>query len=184
MRTYFLIFTSLFFTSLVCAQTPGQNFCSGNVDGSYFPLDIKKKKIIWSNLYYIETNNGTVTFNGKDYQEFLQEWSQGTVDTLYLREENGITYQLDEITGKETIRLNPFLEKGATWTGQSIFTEYKIVSHKAKLKTPFCRYTNLLAVKATYADGGGTYTFYYLKGYGYVGATTKKGVISYVTPKF
>ena len=43
------------------AQQEYQDFCNGNSKRSYFPLDIKKKKLVWSGTGYIETKKGTHT---------------------------------------------------------------------------------------------------------------------------
>lgn len=164
------------------AQKTGQNFCEGDLNGTYFPLDIDKKEIVWGRLTYTETKIGTQIFNNKTYQVYQQKWSEGTIDTLYLiEEEEGRIYQYDEILNTTILRLDPSLKKGSKWKPMTGFSKMKVISYDATLNTPFCQYTDLLAIKATYKSGG-TYTFYYLKGYGYVGASTKKGVLSYVTP--
>lgn len=71
----------------------GQKFCEENSNGNYFPLTIEKKKILWANTSYYETQNGIKSIKGKKYKEYVQEWSNNNSDKLYLREEDGVVYQ-------------------------------------------------------------------------------------------
>lgn len=158
----------------------GQKFCEENSNGNYFPLTIEKKKILWANTSYYETQNGIKSIKGKKYKEYVQEWSNNNSDKLYLREEDGVVYQYEECCEKETIRYDKRFEKGHTWKTADGKTEYKITSYNGKLKTPFCEYTNLLVIKATIENY--EILFYYLKGHGYIGASIDNKIISCVTP--
>lgn len=60
-------------SSFVFAQKEGQDFCEGNNKGSYFPLDITKKKIYWYSTFYYEVPNGIKIKNEKQYVEFKQD---------------------------------------------------------------------------------------------------------------
>ncbi|MDC0105214.1 hypothetical protein OAJ52_04485, partial [Bacteroidia bacterium] len=40
-------------------------------------------------------------------------------------------------------------------------------------RLPYCKYTNLLVMVGTYANGP-SFKFYYQRGFGYLGATNKK----------
>ncbi len=158
----------------------GQKFCESSEGYSYFPLEIMKKKLFWYDTFYLETNNGTKVINGKTYIEFKQVWKDDKSDLFYLREENGIVYEYDECCQNETVRYNPNFEIGHTWKSVSGKNEYRIIAYDGKLKTPFCDYENLLVMEAKMFYG--TYTFYYLKGHGYIGATKDNKLISCVTP--
>lgn len=160
----------------------GQDFCSSNEDGKYFPLSIEKKKILWKNTYYIETINGTKQIKDKEYIEIKQEWENKTVDFIYLREENNIVYQFDACCENETIRFSEGFKIGDKWMKIDNSMEYEITSFNGELKTPFCEYKNLLIIQAKSATT--TFEFYYLKGHGYVGATVNKKLISCLTPKW
>ncbi len=173
----------IFFCFAASAQKEGEIFCDVFVSDSFFPLDYKKKKIIWGNTHYFEEISGQGMFDGVQYIAFTQVWETGMENTLFLREENGITYQYYENTGEEIIRLDTNLKKGQSWEAKAIGTTYTVLSTKGKLKTPFCTYKKLIVLKTEYRDA--TYIWYYKKGQGYVGATdTKKNLISYLTPKW
>ncbi len=147
---------------------------------SYFPLTIKEKKIRWFNTQYIERNIGEKKFNNKTYQIFEQEWKNGQKDLLYLREENGVIYQYQkEEDTHEYVRFDHSFKKKATW-GPSINRKLnKILSFNGTLVTPYGKFTDLMVIEANFDNG--TFKFYYQKGIGYIGATTKKdGLISYI----
>ena len=160
----------------------GQNFCDQTKDGSYFPLVLNEKKFFWEETHYVETKNGTKELNGKTYIEYLQKWKGGTTSTLYLREKNGVVYQYEECCKQETIRYDEKFKKGHTWKTADNLGQYKILTFKGTLKTPFCEYKNLMVIQADLKNG--TFKFYYLKGHGYIGATINDKIISCVTPTF
>ena len=158
----------------------GQNFCDENPGEDYFSISYNRKIILWSNTYYLETKNGIKKINGKTYTEFKQTWKDNNVSTLYLRKENGIIYQYEECCENETIRYNKNFKEGETWKTADKKGEYKIISYKGKLKTPYCEYENLMVIEAKLKYG--KYKFYYLKGHGYIGATENDKIISCVAP--
>ncbi|AUC74942.1 hypothetical protein [Olleya sp. Bg11-27] len=160
----------------------GQNFCDELIDKSFFPIDIKEKKILWTNTYYAETKNGTKEINGKTYVEFLQKWKGNNTDKLYLREENGVIYQYEQCCEQETIRFDETFEKDHSWKTADALGEYKILTFIGKLKTPFCEYENLMIIEAKLESGN--FNFYYQRGHGYIGATVENKLISCETPTF
>ncbi len=169
--------------SQVYSQEEGQSFCDGVTDGSYLPLDIKKKKIYWGDTYYIETIEGDKEINGKLYKEFKQEWENGDVDLLYLREENRFVYEYRTICNKEFLKMDSkAIGQQWEWTADCSKRNFKIVAFNGALETPYCSYKNLLVIKASYETS--TFLFYYQKGYGYVGATLKGKLISCVSPEW
>lgn len=163
------------------AQKEGQDFCDGDKDGSYFPF-IKKKKLLWSRTYYFEESVGEKILNGKKYNTYRQTWENGTIDYLYLREEDGKILEYEECCTTETVRYDEFFEPGHSWASEDKKATYTLLSYDTELETPYCKYKHLMAVEAKYATV--TYIFYYLKGYGYVGAKTKDIVISAATPEW
>jgi hypothetical protein len=174
----FLVLTSSFFS---LAQKEGQSFCDGDSTESYFPLLESKKIIVWGNTYYTEKKTGMKELNNKIYIEYTQTWESGDIAYLYLRKENGIIYQYEENTEDETIRLPHNFGVGDSWKTASNEASYEVISKEGKLKTPICNYSNLLVLKSTFKNG--SFTFYYLKGHGYVAATVNNKLISFVTPK-
>lgn len=180
MKKAFLSFF-LFLSFSIFSQTEGQDFCNGLDNGSYFPLNITKKKIYWYNTFYYETFKGEKFMKGKKYIEFEQKWEDGTIDILFLRNENGNVYQYDECCEVETVRFLNEMHIGFTWRNAEEKIEYTYISNEGKLKTPFCAYKNLLVLRAKYVDA--VYDFFYLKGLGYVGATENGKLISGITPK-
>lgn len=182
MKKTLLLFAILFSSFSLFAQfTEGQNFCDENSDGSYFPLVIEKKILIWSNTHYIETAEGRKVINGKTYTKFRQAWEIGNVENLYLREEKGVVYQYEECCDKETVRFDSSFKKGHSWKTADGKGTYTILTHDGTFKTPHCTYKNVMILKADLS--GGTFKFYYLKGHGYIGATVQDKLISFVTPK-
>lgn len=162
------------------SQKEGQNFCEGITDGSYLPLDIKKKKILWYDTYYFETIVGKKVFNGKTYTEFLQEWKDGQKDLIYLREENNVVFQYREECKEEYVKLDIKATQG--WSNTCTPNNYKIIALDGELKTPYCQYKNLVILEAVFEKV--TLRFYYQKGYGYVGATKEGKIISCVSPEW
>jgi len=74
-----IIFLCLIISVTCFSQKEGQHFCEGDSTGSYFPLSIKKKKIIWADTYYIEEKKGEKTIDNIRYTEYLQSWEHGKV---------------------------------------------------------------------------------------------------------
>jgi hypothetical protein len=163
------------------SQKEGQNFCKGDTSRSYFDLDILKKKIYWYNTYYFEEQTGSKIIKEKKYLEFKQVWENGNTDFLYLREEDGITLEFEDGFDKETIRFNRLFKVNHSWEKEDNTAIYTVKSFEGKLKTPYCKYENLLIIEAKYKKV--TFNFFYLKGFGYVGATKNEDLISYVTPE-
>jgi hypothetical protein len=177
-----LVILALFATFIGIAQKEGQNFCTGNnIYGEYFDFSIKEKKIFWYKTYYIEKQIGTKTINGKNYFEYSQIWESGDSDILYLRTENSSILEYDTKLNIETIRFDSNFNLDYSWQKMDKTVLYTIKSFNASLITPFCKYENVLSIEAKYEKV--TYNFYYLKGFGYVGATKNDKLISYVTPE-
>ena len=105
----------------------------------------------------------------------------GDTASLFLREENGIIYQYEACCEEDTIRLPAELKVGYKWKTADNLSQYEIISIDSELKTPVCSYKNLLVIKLTVKNG--SFQFYYLKGFGYIGATNDEGRISFVTPQ-
>lgn len=175
-----IIIIVLIISNNVHSQKEGQLFCEGDPTQGYMPLLKSKKHIIWSNTFYTEANLGEEILNGKKYNKYSQTWETGEIEHLFLREENQIILQYEEEEKAETVRLPKSIKVGKTWKTQDGQLTYKILSIKAKLKTPVCEYTNLLALKSSFKNG--SFTFYYQKGYGYIGATQNGEIISFVVP--
>lgn len=171
-----------FFTKLSFSQKEGQNFCAGDKYGEYFPLNIYKKKIFWYNTYYFETNKGVKNKNDKKYIEIIQEWENGEESTSYFRFEKNEILMFEECCRKETLRFSNDMKINDEWSNVEKDVTYKIISFSENLLTPICRYSNLLVIRATFHQI--EYDFYYLKGFGYVGAVKDDELVSYATPDF
>jgi hypothetical protein len=180
MKNFLALFLLLFCIPAI-AQSEGQSFCDGTNDGNYFPL-IVKKKLLWSDTWYLEEYKGEITLNGKTYKAFRQTWENGSLSHLYLREEDGKVLQYEACCETETVRYDQFFEPGHTWQSEKKDVTYTMLSYHAELQTPYCNYTNLMAVEAQYEKV--TFIFYYQKGYGYVGAKNKDKVMSCATPEW
>ena len=175
-KTLTLLF--LILTTATFAQKDGQNFCDGDDTEGYFkPLDWPKI-VVWYDTHYNERLIGEQVVDGKSYKVYVQEWEAGSKDTLYLREEGTKTLEYYKETKKEIVRFDDAFKLGQQWKGLEI--RYKVRSFTAELLTPVCRYRNLMVLEAVYPKT--TFLFYYLKGYGYVGATKDGNLISFVVP--
>ena len=175
--------TLIIFSVLICSfsfsQTINESFCNENINSSYFPLTNNFKKVIWRDTFYFERNNRIKEINGKTYTEFEQESESSGTALRYLREENGIVYEYEKCCENETVRYDAKFEVGHIWKKANKKEEFKIITYKGHLKTPFCSYKNLLVIEGELSSK--KFKFYYLRGYGYVGATEGKKLISYVT---
>jgi len=149
-----------------------KDFCHHFKKGSYFPLDIKIKKVGWFGAYYYERLLGEREYDGHDYKIFEQAYSNGHIDTLYLREDGEKVYEFKEVEEIEILRLDPNMPLNETWPGQTKDVEYSIISKNAILETPFCVYRNLLVIKTKWDEE--FFLFYYMRGFGYVGG---KGIV-------
>jgi hypothetical protein len=176
------LFCFLFSWMFVSSQKEGQSFCDGDKYGEYFPLNVYKKKIYWYGTYYFETNKGVKNRNDKKYIEFVQEWENGEKSTIYFRFEKNEVLMFEECCEKETLRFSNDMKVNDEWSNVEKDITYKIISFSESLSTPICKYSNLLVIRAIYQDI--TFDFYYLKGFGYVGATKDEKLISYATPEF
>ena len=180
---YILSLLMLTYTAIGLAQKEGQRFCGPYDSESYFPLDIEKKKLLWSDTYYFEDQTGTKTLDGMVYKEYVQSWKDGTKDTLYLRESKGVVYQYEACCDEERLRFDPSLKVGDSWSSPDGGVKYTLVSYNDILKTPYCVYKNLMCIKADYGEL--VFKFYYQKGYGYIGARGPEGELaSCATPEW
>lgn len=166
----------------VYSQKEGQDFCKGDPEGSYFPLDIRNKKVLWSDVFYFETFEKDTIVNGNKYLEFKQVWKNGDTDILLLRQERNVVVQYYPEVKKEIVRFDASFEPGHIWTNESLDATYTLIGYNETIETPFCKYQSLMAIKAEYPKV--TYIFYYLRGYGYVAATRDNKVISAVSPNW
>jgi hypothetical protein len=172
------IFLILIFSTAAFAHKEGQSFCDGVDSESYFTFLTFEKILVWFGSYYIEKLEGEKVINGKTYKVYVQEWKEGNKDSLYFREEGTKVLQYNETTKKDKIRFDSTFKIGQQWESDGI--RYKLLSHNEKLLTPVCDYRNLMAIEATYPKS--TYIFYYLKGFGYVGATKEGKLVSCAVP--
>jgi hypothetical protein len=175
-KTFLLIF--IFFGTFSFSQT-NLNFCEEDKNGSYFPLTNNLKKVIWRDTYYIEKKNDSKELNEKIYTEFGQESEYSGTALRYLREENGVVYEYEKCCNVETVRYDSKFIEGQTWKKGDNKSEFRIITYNGKLKTPHCIYENLLIIEGELSSK--KFKFYYLKGFGYVGATEEDKLISYVT---
>ncbi len=166
----------------VYAQKEGQDFCKGSTGGSYFPLDIKKKKLLWSDTYYFETFEKDTLVNGTTYFKFKQVWKNGDADILLLTNKGSSIVQYNPENKKEIVRWDDSFKPGHTWKNELQGATFTVIGYNEKLETPFCSYEGLLAIKGEYPKV--SYVFYYLRGYGYVAATKDGAIISAASPEW
>ena len=177
MRLSLLFFIA--FAGSIFAQGEGQSFCDGDTSKEYFTLQEFPKYIIWYNTLYTETKIHNTVIAGKEYNTYVQEWVSGRKDTLYIRETKTATVQYYIEKEKELTRYDSTMPVGKSWNGMDV--KYTVLSKNKELKTPVCHYKNLMELKAEYQSD--TYIFYYLRGFGYVGASKDGDLISFAIPK-
>ena len=178
-----LLLVVILLTSIATfAQKEGQVFCEGDHTESYFTLLSTNKIVYWYDTYYVEKKVGLKTIDKKEYMQYLQTWESGFVATLYLRQENGKTFQYEECCDEETLRFDDRFNKGDKWKTADKLVEYEIIETNVSLKTPVCDYKNL--VKLKYTTKKDVFEFYYLKGFGYVGASVDGNLISFASAEF
>ena len=168
-----------FLTTMAFSQKEGQSFCDGDSSEGYFTLQTGKKNVLWYATYYEETMEGEAMIDGRTYTRYVQQWQDGSKSTLYFREEGSRVLQYNEAAKKDVVRLDGQFKAGQKWRG--IDETYTLLSFDETLQTPICHYKNLMAIKAVYTKD--TYIYYYLKGFGYVGATKDGKLISCAVPK-
>ncbi len=181
MKTFILALTILS-VGITYAQKEGQDFCKGSPDGTYFPLSVQKKKLLWGDTFYFETFEKDTIINGTKYSKFRQVWKNGDNDVVLFREKAGAIIQYFPENNKEILRMDPSFKPGDTWKNELQNCTFTLIGYNEKLKTPYCKYEGLLAIQAEYPMV--TYIFYYLKGYGYVGATKDGKTISAASPEW
>lgn len=178
---HIVLFTTLIFSITIFSQSERQSFCGGDPEAPYFTLHSGTKHIVWDNSFYSEKNVGIKTINGVEYTHYKQSWKSGSVQDMYLREENGNVFQFEDCCEDDTVRLPVKQDIGESWQTADKLSTYEIISIDGELETPVCKYTNLLVLKSTFKNGA--FTFYYQKGYGYIGATVNDQLISFVIPR-
>ncbi|MEJ6792706.1 MAG: hypothetical protein QNK89_08285 [Lacinutrix sp.] len=178
-RKVFLLILVLSFNLNCFAQKEGQVFCEGDETESYFSLLSANKIVYWYDTYYIEKKVGTKTINNKEYIEYSQTWEEGYVAKLFLRQEQGRTYQYEECCTEDTLRFDDNFTINDKWKTADKLVEYQVLETNVALKTPVCNYKNLIKIKYNSKDA--FFEFYYLKGFGYVGASVDGKLISCVS---
>jgi len=146
------------------------DFCNKNFGESYFPLEIGfEKNITWGNSLYIEKITEKIEIDGNEYFKYVQDFRNGTVYDLLLRNQNDTIYMYNEKLKKENILLIAKPEKGIKWSSG------KIDDINGSFETPYCNYENLLVVENKYSNGEKE-TRYYKKGLGLIAITNRKGI--------
>jgi hypothetical protein len=177
---YCLTLLLLASSCLLFAQSE-PSFCDAYTNSSYYTM-LDSKTVKWETTHYVEEYRGTAVYNNKTYYKYSQVWSNGKVDNLYLREEDGRILQYESCCNEETVRYDEFFEPGHQWQSARKNLTYTLLSYNDMLTTPYCSYSNLMSIKAQYSNGS-YYTFYYQQGNGYVGCKDANGkLMSYIMP--
>jgi hypothetical protein len=151
--------------------TFGQSeFCDKSFGDSYFPLEIGfEKHITWGNAFYVEKVTEKKEIDGIEYFKYEQDFRNGTIYDLLLRNQNDTIFMYNEVKKKDQILLIAKPQKGIKWeTG-------KIAEIDGSFETPYCNYENLIVVENKYSNGTKEKR-YYKKGLGLVAITSKKGI--------
>ena len=146
------------------------DFCDKSFGDSYFPLEIGfEKNITWGNSFYIEKVTEKTEINGIEYFNYVQDFGNGTVYDLLLRNQNDTIFMYNEVKKTENILLIAKKEKGIKWeTG-------KVDEIDGTFETPYCNYENLLVIENKYSNGTKE-TRYYKKGLGLIAITNRQGI--------
>lgn len=163
--------TILLLLAILPILTFGQSeFCDKSFGESYFPLQIGfEKHITWGNAFYVEKVTEKTEIDGKKYFKYEQDFRNGTVYDLLLRNQNDTIFMYNEVKKKDQILLIAKPQKGIKWeTG-------KVAEIDGSFETPYCNYENLIVVENKYSNGTKEKR-YYKKGLGLVAITSKKGI--------
>jgi hypothetical protein len=146
------------------------DFCDKSFGDSYFPLEIGfEKNITWGNSFYIEKVTEKTEIDGIEYFKYVQDFGNGTVYDLLLRNQNDTIFMYNEVKKTENILLIAKKEKGIKWeTG-------KVDEIDGTFETPYCNYENLLVIENKYSNGTKE-TRYYKKGLGLIAITNRQGI--------
>lgn len=164
-RTIFLLL------AILPILTSGQSeFCNKSFGDSYFPLEIGfEKHITWGNAFYVEKVSEKKEIDGIEYFKYEQDFRNGTIYDLLLRNQNDTIFMYNEVKKKDQILLIAKPQKGIKWeTG-------KIAEIDGSFETPYCNYKNLIVVENKYSNSTKEKR-YYKKGLGLVAITSKKGI--------
>ncbi|WP_234859183.1 hypothetical protein [Aquimarina aquimarini] len=164
-KTIFLLF------AILPVLTFGQSeFCDKSFGESYFPLEIGfEKHITWGNAFYVEKVTKKKEIGGKEYFKYEQDFRNGTVYDLLLRNQNDTILMYNEVKKRDQILLIAKPQKEIRWeTG-------KVTEIDGSFETPYCNYENLIVVENKYSNGTKEKR-YYKKGLGLVAITSKKGI--------
>ena len=164
-RTIFLLL------AILPILTFGQSeFCDKSFGESYFPLEIGFEKYIsWGSALYVERVTEKIDVDGKEYYKYEQDFRNGTIYDLLLRNQNDTIFMYNEVKKTESILLIARPQKGINWnTG-------KVAEIDGTFETPYCNYENLIVVENKYSNGEKEKR-YYKKGLGLVAITNKKGI--------
>ena len=146
------------------------DFCHKKFGESFFPLEVGFEKMItWGKSIYIEKVTGKIELDGKEYFKYVQDFRNGTVYDLLLRNQNDTIFNYNKKKKTENILLIAKPIKGIKWKNS------KIKEIDASFETPYCNYENLLVIENKNSDGTKTKR-YYKKGLGLVAITGKKGI--------
>jgi hypothetical protein len=145
-------------------------FCEKKFGESFFPLEIGFEKMItWGSSIYVEKITEKIKINGIEYFKYVQDFRNGTVYNLLLRNQNDTIFNYNKKKKTENILLIAKPIKGIKWKNS------KIKEIDGSFETPYCNYENLLVIENKNSDGTKTKR-YYKKGLGLVAITGKKGI--------
>lgn len=172
MKRFLFVVIFLLTRYLILAQL---SICNNENKGLYWPLTINIKKHYFSNYgnYTVIYTSEKLIVAGRTYIKEVTSNEDNTIETLYLREENGNIYVYDTIKKIEFLEFSNNTTPGYSWKKYDGTWLYTIIDTSATLKTPYCDYNNILNVKAEpqgklKKDYSSYYNLFYNRGIGLV----------------
>jgi hypothetical protein len=173
-RRFYILLTCMFLCGKSFARQP-LNICGENQSGPFWPVKTPDKRYHHSiHGGFVEYFDGdSVIVNGNTYFRELKQYSNGRIDTLWLREKDGDVYVYDHKDKVEFLELSKNITPGYTWEKYDGSWRYTVVDSSSTLITPYCHYTSLLNIKAeplgkTKNNYSSYYNLYYKRGLGQV----------------
>lgn len=180
MKITFLLILSLFLINT------GQNSQDSN---AYYPIlsgSSSQHRYVEADAYVTYTVlEEKRIFKNQEYNIVAVEYSWESLDSFYLREEDGILYYLDEISRTESVLLPKRIEQGRKWMSVDGAWEYEILSLNAHLETSVKKYEELLLIQSRQLmnrdkSRSKKYFNYYQRGKGQIATADEEGIMTYL----
>ena len=167
-----------------------QTYLSHAQNQSYFPLSDStglKQTFIMGDKSFTEYYLIDKQQKGEyQYSVRVRQYSWGEADSSLFREGEKYYYSRDKETHLETIEMPKDPIVNESWLESDSSWRYEVKSINATLKTPTCKYENLIMIEAEQLTGRDKnnkypkYYNYYARGKGYIASVVNGKLLSYL----